>query len=179
MNLNAVLEGLLFIAGEEGLSKEEIIDILQINDEKFDDIINKLYEINDDEDRGIKLNYLGNKYKLVTKKEHNEYFSKLIESTNVYKLTPAALEVLAIVAYHQPVTRAEIDELRGVFSSNVLRRLVSLDLITEDGRSDLPGRPYLYITTKAFLDYFNLGDIKDLPNIEEVTIEHEQDLFKS
>ena len=96
-------------------------------------------------------------------------------------LTQSALEVLAIIAYNQPITRVEIDELRGVNSTYVLRRLVAKGLIKECGKSDKPGHPTLYKTTDEFLDYFGLSSKEELPKIEILTEEEilEKDLFKS
>lgn len=103
---------------------------------------------------------------MTTKKEHKDYYQKLIVNPNTNTLSQAALETLAIIAYNQPITRIEIDELRGVNNTWLLRKLVAKGLIKEVGKSTMPGRPNLYGTTSDFLDYFGLSTIKDLPKIE-------------
>jgi len=132
------------------------------------------------DNRGIRISYLGDAFKLTTKKEHKEYYEKLIENPNTNLLSNAALETLAIIAYNQPITRAEIDELRGVSCAHIIRKLVAKGLIKEAGKSDLPGRPNLYKTTSEFLDYFGLATIQDLPEItESKNMEDEKELFTS
>ena len=134
----------------------------------------------EEEDRGLRLNYLGNTFKLTTKQEHKEYYEKLLENPSTHTLSQAALEVLAIIAYNEPVTRGQVDEMRGVDSIFVLRKLLAKGLIKESGRSNLPGHPILYKTTDDFLDYFGLSTKEDLPDIS-ITIEdsEEKDLFQS
>ncbi len=177
MNLEAVLEGILFVSGEDGLSLEQIENILEIEKEELINIINNLNENYQQENRGLKLEYYGGKLKIVTKKEHANYYKKLIGEESKEPLTPSALETLAIIAYNEPVTRTMVDEIRGVNSAHLIKKLVFKNLIHEIGRSDLPGRPILYGVTNQFLDYFGLKSTKDLPeiNFEEETIE--TDLF--
>ena len=120
----------------------------------------------EENNRRLRINYLGNTIKLTTKEEHQKYYQKLLESPSSNNLSESALEVLAIIAYNEPITRGDLEKLRGVDSTYVLRRLLAKGLIKECGKSDLPGRPILYKTTDDFLDYFGLASIKDLPNIE-------------
>lgn len=179
MNTSAVLEGLLFIVGEEGLSKEEAIRILEIDEETLDQVVETLKKEYENKNRGIELTILGNRLKLITKKEWKEYFEKLAPDTETL-LSQAALETLAIVAYNQPVTRSEIDEIRGISSSHMVRKLVARNMIKEVGKSDKPGRPILYGITDDFLDYFGMSSIEDLPKIEEEEKEREQeDLYQT
>ena len=108
------------------------------------------------------------------------YYEKLLENPSSHVLSQAALEVLAIIAYNQPITRAEVDEMRGVASGFMIRKLVAKGLIKEAGKSTLPGRPNLYKTTSEFLDYFGLATINDLPQMVEVLDEdNEKELFTS
>lgn len=177
MNLEAVLEGLLFVMGEEGLSIEEAMRIMEVDYDNLKVIIGKLCEEYKKKNRGIELNILGNHLKLTTKKEHKEYISKLIPDKEVL-LSQAALETLAIIAYNQPITRSQIDEIRGISSSHMVRKLQARNLIKEMGRSDKPGRPLLYGTTDDFLDYFGMSNIEDLPEIEiESKEKKEEDLY--
>lgn len=179
MNLCAVLEGLLFVVGEEGLTSEKIKELLEIDDTKLQEIILKLYDNYKKDDRGICLKVFGNRLKLTTKEIHNSYYEKLnLESDG--NLSQAALETLAIIAYNQPITRAGIDEIRGINSVHTVRKLLSKDLIQEVGRSEEAGRPMQYGTTGRFLDYFGLSDIEDLPKIEVTEeVDNEKDLFES
>ena len=164
----AVLEGLLFVVGEDGLQLEQIEEVLSISDEEAKALIMELKKDYEDSSRGLRIDFLGNRFKLTTKFEHKEYYQKLIENPETNSLSQAALETLAIIAYNEPITRVQIDAIRGVGSVSILRKLVAKGFIKESGRSDLPGRPILYETTNEFLDYFGLSSIKDLPNIEEI-----------
>ena len=181
MDLRAVLEGLLFIVGDEGLEINKIRDLLQITEEETKQILKDLVVEYSKPERGIKLEILGNKFKLTTKKEHKEYYQRLCDSEREEGLSQSSLETLAIIAYNQPITRSEIDQARGVASSHILRRLMLKDLIKVAGKSDLPGKPNLYETTSNFLDYFGLSSISDLPVLSKNTEEQseEKDLFNS
>lgn len=166
MNLVSVLESLIFVSGDEGLSLKQITEILNIEEENVINLINVLRNEYNSEKHGISLELLGETYKFVTKKECKEYIECLVESEENAFLSQSALETLAIIAYNEPITRIQVDEIRGVNSSYVLRRLLLKELIKEDGRSELPGRPILYSTTSKFLDYFGLSSLKELPKIE-------------
>ena len=182
MNKLAVLEGLLFIVGDDGLTLNQMMDILEITKEEAKELLNKLKEKYESVDSGIRINFLGNTFKLTTKKEHREYFQKLIENEDSNVLSQAALETLAIVAYNQPITRLEVNEIRGVDSAQMIRKLTAKGLLKEAGRSEAVGRPILYATTSEFLDYFGLSTIEDLPKIEEFKVEEENvetDLYQS
>ena len=175
-----IIEGLLFLAGDEGISIDTLISILETDKETIHNLIEKLSNKYLSDEHGIKLEYLGEKYKLVSKKEYKEYYQKLIEIDNNDFLSQSALETLAIIAYNEPVTRVVIDEIRGVSSSHMVRKLLSKNLIKEVGRSELPGRPILYATTSDFLDYFGLGSISELPDIEVTETQNEEsNLFES
>lgn len=180
MNIG-VLEGLLFVMGEDGLSLEEIQKLMNISKENALNLIEEYKNKLEDKQRGLKLVYLGNKYKLSTKEEHKEYYELLVDKMVLGTISQSALEVLAIVAYNQPITVGQIDEIRGVSSRDMVRKLLFRGLIDVSGKSDLPGKPMLYKTTDKFLDYFNLSSIDELPNIEmnEEISEEEKDLFIS
>lgn len=179
MNYKPILEGLLFVVGEEGLTISEISEILEIDIEETNKLLDELKLLYEDNSRGINLVLLGNKYKLATKKEYSEYCKKLIETTS-NTLSQAALETLAVIAYNEPVTRIEIDEIRGVSSGQLVRKLVLKGLICEAGKSDLPGRPNLYKTTDKFLDYFNLSSKDELPKFDNIVSEAiESSLFET
>lgn len=175
----STIEALLFAVGSEGLTLEELTNIL---DKDADDILRDLNKLNEkykSEESGIELKILGNSYKLTTKEKEIDYLKKLaVETSN--NLSEAALETLAIIAYNEPITRMKIDEIRGINSTNMIRNLIAKGLIENVGKSDLPGKPNLYKTTSFFLDYFNLSNIDELPEIEEdVEILEDDDLYKS
>lgn len=178
--MKAVLEGLLFLVGEDGLDLKQICDLLEIGEESASTLINDLSKDYANLDRGIRIEILGNKYKLTTKNEHRKYYEKLVAEESNKELSQASLETLAIIAYNEPITRCEIDEIRGVSSSNSVKKLLLRDLIKSLGRSDKPGKPILYGTTNKFLDYFGLKSKSELPKIEAVDKKEEEiDLFNS
>ena len=166
MNLEAVLEGMLFIVGDDGLTLDQIKDVLELDDEDAKKLVISLKEKYEADDRGIRINFLGNTFKITTKSEHKEYYQKLIENPETNKLSQSALETLAIIVYNEPVTRITVDEIRGVSSREIIRKLLAKGLIKEVGRSDMPGRPILYATTSEFLDYFGLSSKDQLPEID-------------
>ena len=179
--MKAIVEGLLFLSGEDGLTLEEISNVVEKDIEEVKVIIKELYNDYTDENRGIQIEYLGNHFKLTTKKEHKEYYKKLTIDEESSILSQSALETLAIIAYNAPLTRVDIDNIRGVNSSYVIRKLLLKGLIEEVGRSDAPGRPRLYNITARFLDYFGLGSIDELPKLEErqEILDDEKYLFES
>ncbi len=180
----AVLEGLLFVVGEDGLTIDQIVDVLEIDEESAKNLIMELKKDYEDENRGLRIDFLGNRFKITTKFEHKAYYQKLIENPETNFLSQAALETLAIIAYNAPITRVQIDTIRGVGSTSIIRKLVAKGFIKETGRSDMPGRPILYETTTEFLDYFGLSSIEDLPNIEDLIqtpeeVDENTDLYTS
>ena len=176
-----IVEGLLYVQGDLGLTIEQVSDILEITKDEAKQLVLALKQEYIDQDRGLRINYLGNSFKLTTKEEHKEYFKKLLENPKNNTLSNQALETLAIIAYNEPITRVEIDEIRGVESVYVLRRLLAKGLVKECGKSDKPGHPILYKTTDEFLDYFGLSSKDELPKIEvlENINNEDKDLFKS
>lgn len=176
MNLIGVLEGLLFVVGDEGVTLKDICNTLNILEEEAKNLLTELKKEYESDNRGIKISFLGERFKLTTKKEHKEYYQKLVTNREII-LTQAQLEVLAIIAYNEPITRIEIDEIRGISSAYVIKKLLSRDLIKVVGKSDLPGRPNLYKTTREFLDCFGLSSINDLPDFTIKEEDNEKDLF--
>ncbi len=181
MNLLGVLEGILFVVGDEGITLNALTDILEIDPEEVKKLLLELKRSYENDNRGIRISYLGDAFKLTTKKEHKMYYQKLIENPESNMLSQAALETLAIIAYNQPITRVEVDEIRGISSSHMIRKLVAKNFLKEVGKSTLPGRPNLYATTSDFLDFFGLASISDLPKLPEIKKqkEEDQDLFTS
>ena len=179
--MKAIVEGLLFLSGEDGLTLEEISCVIEKDIDEVKLIIKELYNDYSNDTRGIQIEFLGNHFKLTTKKEHKEYYKKLVSDDENSILSQSALETLAIIAYNAPITRIELDNIRGVNSSYVVRKLLLKGLVEEVGRSDAPGRPRIYNVTPRFLDYFGLGSIDELPKLEEKQeiIDEEKYLFES
>ncbi|PWW30416.1 segregation and condensation protein B [Cytobacillus oceanisediminis] len=184
INWKGIAESLLFAAGDEGLSLKQIAHVLEVEEIQAREIMDGLMEdYNDNSTRGIMVVELAGTFQLVTKKEFSPYLKKLVESPSAATLSQAALETLAIIAYRQPITRTEIEEIRGVKTERPLQTLASKALIKEVGRAEGTGRAYLYGTTKEFLDYFGLKSIEELPPLpdkvseEEDSFQEEADLF--
>ena len=121
----------------------------------------------DYEGRGLELVQIAGGYRFFSREEYAEWAVKVVPAEPEPKLSRAALETLSIIAYRQPITRVEIEEIRGISSTGVIRTLLERGLIEVKGRKDVIGRPKLYGTTRAFLDFFGLGDVKELPDLEE------------
>ena len=181
MNLEGVLEGILFVQGDEGITLDGICKILEIDMDKAKELLLKLKQSYEENNRGLRIRFLGETFKLTTKEEHKIYYQKMNESSDtVQTLSPQALEVLAIIAYNGAMTRVEIDEIRGLSSDYTIRRLLAKGLIKESGKSTMPGRPTLYKTTHEFLDYFGLASLEDLPKLEKTEDKQEKtELFTS
>ena len=181
MNLKAVLEGILFIVGDEGTTLNEMSKILGVSEEEVKNLLLELKKDYEDDSRGLRISYLGNAFKLTTKEEHKEYYEHLVTDTKTTNLSNAALEVLAVIAYNEPITRLKIDEIRGVNSSQIVRRLLARGFIKICGKDNTIGKPNLYKTTNEFLDYFGLSSKDDLPQIiNETKYENDNpDLYDS
>ncbi|WP_394579756.1 SMC-Scp complex subunit ScpB [Cytobacillus firmus] len=183
VNWKGIAESLLFAAGDEGLSLKQIAHVLEVEENQAREIMDSLMEDYNTGRRGIMAVELAGTFQLVTKKEFSPYLKKLVESPSAASLSQAALETLAIIAYRQPITRTEIEEIRGVKTERPLHTLSAKALIKEVGRADGTGRAYLYGTTKEFLDYFGLKSIEELPPLpdkiseEEDSLQEEADLF--
>lgn len=164
--LKSIIEGLLFLAGEEGLTVKQMADIMEQRPELITDCLADMNNDMHKQGRGLQILKLAGKYKLATLPEHAAYFERLAYSPTRVSLSQAALETLAIIAYRQPITRIDIEEIRGVKADRAIHTLVSKELIKETGRAEAIGRPILYGTTQAFMDYFGLGSLAELPQPE-------------
>lgn len=165
-----ILEGLLFAVGEEGISLGQLTEVLELGNYEIEVLVGELRERYENEKYGLAISEMAGVYKMVTKKDHAVYFKKLLESPHQKTLSPAALEVLAIIAYKQPLTRGELEAIRGVSNDSVMKKLLMFNLIEEAGRTNAPGRPMQFKTTDAFLDYFGIKTIAELPIINEAEI---------
>lgn len=164
----AELEALLYVAGDNGLSIQNLCEILQITKVELNNLTFKLKnKLSQDNETGLQIVQVNNLYKLTTNAKVSTIIEKYFAKDLTKSLSQSALEILSIVAYRQPITRIEIDEIRGVNSSGALQTLVWRDLIKVDGKKDAPGHPNLYVTTNYFLQYFELESLADLPLIED------------
>jgi segregation and condensation protein B len=161
----SVIESLLFVSGEP-LSAKDISKIIECNLEYTEELLNAMMVRYSDNLRGIKLIKVNDMYQLVSKPENSEYIQKLLGKNSRQSLSQASLESLAIIAYKQPITRIDIDEIRGVKSDKAIQRLLERNLVKEVGRLEVPGRPIQFGTTDEFLRQFGLGDLKEMPSIE-------------
>lgn len=175
-----VIEGLLF-ASETPLSLEQLHEILSsdgLEKQAIRKALSDLAESLEEEGRALQVVEVAGGYRLVTRKDLGPWIRKLSRPKKV-RLSAAGLEVLAIVAYKQPVTTPEIEAIRGVNSSGVIRTLLERRLIKVAGRMDAVGNPLVYATTREFLEYFGLRSLRDLPTLkefQEIVEEHEEEL---
>ena len=163
----AILEGLLFLCGDDGLSIEQAAASMDATEEYVAELFDGLQKYYLQESRGIEIARFGEKYRFLSKAAIHEAAKKLFQTSTEAKLSNAALETLAIIAYKQPITRVEIEEIRGVGADVMLRKLVARGLIQEDGRSEAAGRPILYSVTDEFLDSFKLLSLDELPELPQ------------
>lgn len=181
LQLKAIVEGLLFVSGDEGITVKEIAQVLEMSNKNVKQIIEQLEEDYDQVDRGMTIMQSNDVYHLTTKREHSFYYKKMLQTPRTSRLSQSALETLAIIAYKQPITRVEIEDIRGVNSDRAVQTLMARSLIEEVGRKDTVGRPILFGTTKQFLTYFGLTSLAELPTlplqIDADDVKQEADLF--
>ena len=175
LDKEAIVEGLLYVVGEEGLKIENIAAVMDISTEDAKAILTNIESKYRFDQFGIELVNYGGSYRFVTKKAIYPYVQKLLHNEKAASLSNAALETLAIIAYKQPITRVEIEELRGVGCDMMLRKLQARELIKEAGRSDAPGKPILYEVTEEFLNSFGLETIGMLPDLPEFNNDENED----
>ena len=172
-----ILEGLLFIVGDEGLTAEQASVALQLKEEEVAGYLDELQARYQQGNRGMEVVCYGGVYKFVSANIVHPYAERLFQSDKAHTLSQAALETLAIIAYKQPVTRIEIEEIRGVGADMMLKKLLARNLIKENGRSEAPGRPILYEVTTEFMDSFKLYSLDELPELPKYNSEESENLF--
>ena len=165
--IKSAFESLMFVWGEP-LDVKTVAELFNISNKEAYDYFAELKEEYDREGRGIRIREINKNFQLVTSSENVEYIERLCTPVREKRLSQQALEVLAIVAYRQPVTKGEIEAIRGIRCDRVLEGLMKRDLVQEAGRSSAIGRPILYGTTDAFLKHFGFQNLKELPDIEDI-----------
>lgn len=179
-NYLEMIEGMLFLSGDQGLSIKQISDILEIDKKETTRFMDKMMQYySNREIQGLKLVNYGGYYKFTTNEQYASYYQKMVEQSSS-KLSNAALETLAIIAYNQPITRARVEEIRGVGCDAMIRKLVAKALIKEVGREETPGLPILYGVTDEFMDAFALTSLDELPDLADIVeIDNQEDIFKT
>jgi segregation and condensation protein B len=163
-----ILESLLF-SSETPLTVPRIREIIpELKPREIEQSVNVLNEQYQKTGRTFEIKEIAGGYQLFTLPEYADYIDKLFQTKQKSRLTQKALETVAIVAYKQPLTKHEIEEIRGVNVDGVMKTLLSRNLVTISGRAKAPGSPFLYVTTKKFLDYFGLKNLEDLPKLKEI-----------
>lgn len=179
-NLSSKVEALLFVAGDDGLTLKQLQFLTEASNEELQASIEELETRYSESASGICVKELAGVFQLVTKQEVAGTIQKLVENPTVQALSQASLEVLAIIAYKQPITRVEVEDLRGVKSEKALHTLAAKGLVQEAGRVEGTGRAILYGTTKEFLNYFGLKNLDELPPLPEEAmndLDEDADLF--
>ena len=168
--IKSVIEGLLYVAGDS-VTLKELAHVISIDESTVKKIINQMIDTYNEDKRGMQIIEVNNSYQYCTRPEHYEYIERLVKPLTRQGLSQAALETLSIVAYKQPITKAQIESIRGVKSDSSISRLETKELIFEAGRLDTPGRPMIYCTTDNFLKLFGLKNLQELPPLQEMNIE--------
>ena len=169
--MKAIVENLL-LAADQPVTLEHLRQTFAKGADKgqLDEVLKELTE--DYQTKNLQIIEVADGYQLCTRKEYSDWVRKFLKLDKTFRLSQAALDTLSIVAYKQPLTRAEIDHIRGVDSGGALRTLLEKKIISPAGRKDVAGRPFMYRTTRKFLEYFGLGELSDLPTLEDFQATH-------
>ncbi len=174
----AIIEGLLFLSGDEGITIAQLAACLEdVLPNEIEETLALIEERYAQADYGIELVHFGGHYKFVSKESVYPYAKRLFENVKPASLSAAAMETLAIIAYKQPITRTEVEEIRGVGCELMIKKLIARGLVAEAGRMDIPGRPILYQVTDTFMDSFQLESLEELPTLPKVEMNLDEDLF--
>ena len=170
-----IIKALLFMKGEEGLSIDFFATFMEVEPHEAENMLNIFLEEYNTRDNPLIIRKFGTVYKMLLNEEISEMIKKAIVSKNLVKLSKASLETLAIIAYNQPITKVQIDKIRGVSSDSIINSLLSKDLIISNKTLDTIGKPKLYETTETFLDVFGIESLNELPKSEDIS---ESDISK-
>lgn len=173
--INGIIEAILFAAGRP-VKIEELILNLELNKEEIEKIIKQMQKEYESENRGIQIIKIDDSYQLCSKKEYYENIYPIIDTRSKPKLSNAALETLAIIAYNPRITRAEIETIRGVNSDGVIYKLLDYNLIEEAGKLDAPGKPMAYKTSKEFLRMFGISSLDELPELPKYKLDENRQI---
>ncbi|NLW51786.1 MAG: SMC-Scp complex subunit ScpB [Tissierellia bacterium] len=165
----AIIESILFIWAEP-IHTDEISRVLDLSKKDTKRLIEQMKEEFEHYRRGLVVNDYDGYIQLTTRSDYDSYISKLVKKNRKRTLTNSSMEVLALIAYKQPITRIEVDDIRGVKSYSSIETLLSKGLIKEVGRLDKIGKPILYGTTPEFLAFFDISNLKDLPSVEQIEL---------
>lgn len=165
-----IIEAILFTMGES-VELEKIAAAIEHDEETTRKLIHNMADRYEAEDRGVRIIELDNSFQMCTKPEAYEYLIRIAKQPKKYVLTDVLLETLSIIAYRQPVTKLEIEKIRGVKTDHAVNKLVEYELIQEVGRLDAPGRPILFGTTEEFLRHFGVTSLEELPNLNPEQVE--------
>ncbi len=165
-----IIEAILFAMGDS-VEIPALAHALEIDEEEVKKLLDKMKKDYEKEDSGLRLMFLENSVQLATKGEYYDYLVKLVKAPKKQTLSESVIETLSIVAYKQPVTRGDVEKIRGVSSDYAISRLLEFDLIREVGRLDAPGKPLLFGTSEQFLRLFGLDSLENLPEISTVQLE--------
>lgn len=169
--LEGIIEAVLFVMGDS-VELSKIASAIEHDEDTTRKIIHRMMDKYESEDRGIRIIELEDAFQMCTKKEMYEYLIRVAKQPNKYVLTDVLLETLSIIAYKQPVTKLEIEKIRGVKSDHAVNKLVEYNLVCECGRLDAPGRPILFGTTEEFLRRFSVQSVEDLPSLNPEQMEN-------
>jgi len=171
----SIIEAMLFASGN-AVRIADIADVLNVENDEVKSFVKSINERFDEENRPITIREIDGSFQMCTKPKYHEYIRKIQEKKPKKALSQSAMETLAIVAYKQPITRVEVEKIRGVNSDYALNTLAEFGLIEDIGRADLPGRPLLYSTTQEFLRKFGYSSLKDLPEFNVAVDEKQSEL---
>ena len=182
-NIFATLEALLYIQGDKGLTPNDVKSTLDISTSEARKELKEFAKQFNETSRGLVILEFDDNFKIATREEQNDYISKLVTVIKKQKLSSSAIEAAGIIAYKQPITKSQINEIRGVASEAVVNTLLVKGLIEEKGIADTPGKPILYGITNKFYDYFNIKSLKELPKLSEFDesegVDNDFELFSS
>lgn len=168
-NIRSIIESLFFV-NERPIEITEICEIINIDKAVIEEAVDELAKEYAQRLSGISIIKVAGGYQMCTSADNELWVKKMYRERGKQKLSVASLETLAIISYKQPITRTEIEAIRGVNIDAVTKHLTDLGLIKIEGRKEVPGRPFLYVTTRKFLEYFGLNSLKDLPKIEDFMV---------
>jgi segregation and condensation protein B len=173
--IKSIIEAILFSAGRD-VETKELMGILELSQDDIDTIVQNMKSEFEEQNRGIEIIKVDNGYQLCSKKEYYDYIYPIFDNRAKPSLSNAALETLSIIAYNPKITRAEIEQIRGVNSDGTIYKLLEYNLIEEAGRLDAPGRPTLYKTTNEFLKLFGISSLDELPELPRYKLDENEQI---